>query len=148
LSPRIINPTFNRGCSDRKNRSPHRLFIAVFFTIRTKLRENGFPVFLLSPSSLFLSFSAKPDPTRSSLRRRTKLNYVFSSASPSSATTTKLLGNFSILNKNKFRSEVFRIAGKARGTTRAIGHWLLLVPKSEGVTSHSGQRMCRAVICV
>jgi len=50
---------------------------------------------------------------------QTKRNYVFSSALPLSS----LLGNFSILNKNKFRSGVLRaFAGKVRSAAGATGH--------------------------
>lgn len=94
------------------------LLAAIFSTVRKKVQER---ISYLSLFFLFLS-TLSPNPDflmRSSLRRPTKLNYVFSSTPPLSSP----LGNFSILNKNKFRSRVFRaFAGNARSAVGAAGH--------------------------
>lgn len=88
-------------------------------------KKTNFLSFSVLSSFLYYP-SANPDPTmRSSFRRpTTKRNYVFSSA-PSLSSP---LGNFSILNKNKFRSGVLRaFAGKARSTVGTTGHSRLLL---------------------
>lgn len=125
LSPRIINPISNRGQLDGKNFSLQTFFAAIFFTVHKKVQER-IPLSLSLCSLFFPLLSKSWSPMRSSLRGPTKLNYVFSSTPPLSSP----LGNFSILNKNKFRSGVLRAsAGKIRSAAGATGHSRLLLSR-------------------
>lgn len=112
-----------------KNFSHQTLFTAIFSTVRKKVQERISYLFLFS---LFLStLPPNPDPPmRSSLRRPAKLNYVFSSAPLLSSP----LGNFSILNKNKFRSRILSFCGKSSqrsGGNRTLSGYFLLEERSE-----------------